>query len=120
MATKTSVPVMMSDAQKDFTGEYAAAHDMSVSEVARLAIAAYTGYDLDAEPKTQRRTKYANATERANATKERAKRKRDLQRDLTAAIERGDRMEDIRALAASIKNPDLQVIIEDDSTNDPE
>lgn len=103
MATKSAVPVMMSDPLEDALATYAQEHKMSRSQAACEFIAAGLGYDLAAEPKTERRRTYASAEARAKATKERAKARRVLAKQRDAAIARGDSIEVIQALSQQIK-----------------
>lgn len=102
MATKVSVPVMMSAEQEEALSAYATERNLSRSEVARQAIATFVGYDLEGEAPTQRRTKYATPAEREAARKAAAKARRDDQKALLEAVKRFQATQDIAALAASL------------------
>lgn len=107
MATKVSVPVMMSAEQEEALTAYATDNgNVSRSEVARKAIAAYIGYDLEGEAPTARRTKYATPAEREKARKDAAKKRRDDQKALAEAVKAFQLTHDIAALAASL-SPDM-------------
>lgn len=76
----------------------------SRSEFLRDIIAKYIQYDLSAEPKNKRATKYASAEERKAAMLERAKQKRQLTKKLLDAYAAKETEEVIAALVASLKN----------------
>ena len=102
MAKDTQV-FQLSDSFKDHLATWAQTNNRSVSDVIREAVAQFTDYDLEGEPETERRRKYATLQERNDAMKARAKERRDIQRELVEAIRRGEKIEAIEALAASLK-----------------
>lgn len=106
LAIKDTVVFQASEEFNEALAEFAQNNDRSKANVIREAVAAFINYDLSAEPKTERRRKYASKEERDAAMKLRAKERRDTTRAILQAIERGERDEAIRAMAASLKKRD--------------
>ena len=100
---KVTVVAQFSEEMDNALLAFAEARDTSKADVIRRAVAAWIEYDLDAEPSSERRRKYATIAERNEAMKQRAKEKREINKQLLRAIELGEREETIRALAASLK-----------------
>lgn len=103
---KVTVVAQFSEALDAELLAFAEERDTSKADIIRKAVAAWIGYDLDAEPSGERRRKYATIQERNDAMKARAKEKREINKQLLRAIELGEREETIRALAASLKRRD--------------
>ena len=96
----------LSEEFKEAIAQFAHNGNTSASDVVRNAVALHIGYDLEGEEQPERRRKYATVAERNAAMKERAKRRRDEQREILEAIRRGERLEAIQAMAASLRKRD--------------
>lgn len=103
MATKISVPVLMSADLEKALSARAEALKISRSEVARRAIASACEYDLASEAPTPRRKKYSTPAEAEAARKAASKARRDDERALKEAVARFRKNQDIEALAASLR-----------------
>lgn len=90
------------EALESFVG----AENTSRAHVVRVALADHIGYDLTAEPKTARKSKYSSPEEAKAAQKERAKKRRQLTSKLLAAYDQEDNEDAIKALIASLKDLD--------------
>lgn len=69
---RDQIVIHASDAFKDALGRWASAHDATMSEVIREAVAKHIGYDISREPARSRRPKYATEEEAKAASYERA------------------------------------------------
>lgn len=91
------VPVLFQSSPefKEAIATYAQQHRLSASEVMRVAIAQYIGYDISSDSISGGRPKiYANKEERIKAQNDRAKQQREnlktLMDDFHRAVRRGD------------------------------
>lgn len=80
---------------------FAAKQKLSTAALIRLALASYTKYNLNKEPKSSR-SKYATPEERKAAARERAAKQRALVRQLMDEHRRAERQRAIEALEASL------------------
>ena len=69
---RDQIVIHASEAFKDALGEWAAAHNESMSEVIRQAVAGKIGYDISREPARTRTPKYATPEEAKRAALDRA------------------------------------------------
>jgi hypothetical protein len=100
---KETTVFQTSVAFKEALAAYAQAHDISVADVVRTAVAAHIDYDIASEPPSERVRKYATKAERDKEMRRRAKERRDNERAIVEAVRRGERIEAIQAMAASLK-----------------
>lgn len=94
-----------SDAFKEALGKYAQAHGLSMAEVIRRGVAVMINYDLASEPPraTGGRKIYASAEERAKAALERAKVRREIEKQIRAALDKND-FETAKSLNEELKD----------------
>ena len=92
MATpeRDQIVIQASTTLKEKLAEYAQQTNKSMAQVIREAISTKIGYDLAAEPKTMRTTRYPNEQARKAAALDRAKRKRHIEKEIREALVRGD------------------------------
>ena len=69
---RDQIVIHASDTFKDALGEWAAANNLSMSEVIRQAVAGKIGYDISKEPARTRTPKYATPEEAKRAALDRA------------------------------------------------
>lgn len=87
---RDQIVLQASEALKEALAEYAQANNTSMAQVIREAVSERIGYDLAKEPATQRTTRYASPEERKAAALERAKVKRQLEKQIREALKKGD------------------------------
>lgn len=102
MASKTGVVVLLSDAMIEALDGEAKKQKVSRSELVRAAVADFIAYDLDAEPATVKRSKYATKEERDAEMRRRAKERRDVTRAVVNAMRAGADEETLRKIAAPL------------------
>lgn len=93
----------VSDQFQEALDQFVGEKNESRAAIVRQAVAKFIKYDLASEPATTRKSKYASAEERKEAQKARAKKRRELTRQLLAAYEAEDSEEAIKALVESLK-----------------
>lgn len=108
MAEMDTIVAKVSILQKNQAGEWASKHDMSVSKLVRLALAAYTGYDLEAELATRVETrgrprKYATPAEAAEAARKRTRERDELARALVQNYHAEQREKDVLGIQRSLE-----------------
>lgn len=75
---------------KDAVATFSQTHDTPMSQVVRTAVAAYIGYDLSAEVKPPRKTRYESPEARTLAQQERNLIRRRLMAAIQKAMAQGD------------------------------
>ncbi len=105
--SRTSQIIGMSEDLKDALGEYANAHDLSIADCARQAIAQFIDYDLASEEKEASGSRgrprvYESKEARRAAARERSKEKRVLTRQLLEAHREQARADEIARMEASL------------------
>ena len=99
MADRAQILFQTSHELKDAIGAFAQEKNMTSSEVIRLAVAIYIGYDIAAASLTQGpRKKYANKEARLEAQKNRAKEERNTLKTLLEDFARAQRRNDVATL----------------------
>lgn len=88
---------------KEALGEYAAKHKLSESEVARLAISTFIGYDASNETFVDKRKKYFTTEERVEAQRNRMRERRAEEKKLLEAIEHEEHLRNILAIEMSVE-----------------
>lgn len=100
----SNLPFPCPDALKEALDAEAGKRNISRAALIRLAIAKEIGFDIKAANTRAPRAKvYETPEERKAAARARAATKRKLMAEFLLAVERGDRQEDIAALAKSLR-----------------
>lgn len=100
---RDQIVLQASEALKEALQQYAQDNDVSMAEVIRRAVANEIGYDYAGEEKPRRAgRKYANEEERKQANLDRAKIKRQIQKEINEAVMSGN-ITLARELALKIK-----------------
>lgn len=100
----TNIMVPMSDGLRDAVDNEAGKRNIPRAQLIRLAIAKEIGFDIDvANARAPRARIYESDEARKEAARDRAATKRKLMNEFIQAVERGDRKEDIQALARSLQ-----------------
>lgn len=105
---KTTTTIQLSIKQKEYTMQFAAENeDKSFNQVVREALAAYTGYDLQAEKdscveRRGRPRKYLTPEAKREAARLRAQEKADLARRLLEDHKRQQRRRDAENMEKSL------------------
>lgn len=97
--TKSQILFHVSIKMKDALGQYAQSHDKAVSEIIRVAVAKYIGFDLTGDPIVNGRPRiYANKEERLEAQRTKAKQERATLKQLISDYEHEKHMEGVNTL----------------------
>jgi len=91
-----------SDEMRQAIKEAAKLRKIPMSELMRISIAKEIDFDLTKEPKSGRPLKYATPEARKEATREKAKKKRDATNNIMRAIQQGYNEEGLQALIESL------------------
>lgn len=104
---RDQIVLQASESFKEALAKYAQSNGMSMAELIRRAVAKEIEYDLSAEPVRSGggHRKYASPEERAKAALERAKRRRNLEKQIRDAIDAGD-FETAKSLNEELKTVD--------------
>lgn len=100
---RTQMLFVCSNEFKDALGEYATKHNLSASEVIRVAVSTYIGYDASNENFVDKRRKYATEEERRNAQNDRMRKRRQESAKLLEAFQHEEHLRAILALEKSVK-----------------
>jgi hypothetical protein len=105
--TRVSLMVGMSPELKDAIELHAGKQNRPTAEIARLALAAYVGYDLATESSSKTETRgrpkqYASRDERKAAGRQRRAEKRKVAKALLQNLEREDAAKQRAGLAAAV------------------